>query len=523
MKPSYIYLLSNLETDLRLPGFNVDAGQSSALDYARYLGDESLRSAINSLVSRNAMQVLSLLEADRDTQFNAGAYFLAEWFPILTEAELEFELERRPLVPELGRALILAVEPSDDSLAAGQGALYITNDPLNGFGVWVKAKGTYAQLSPDDGDQGLIYTAKQIGSSGNLLSVQHVLADPGVAEDVVVTVIEVEDAEGNKHTIHVVLPTSADAVAAELFLRENGVNSDIILTAKEAGAAGNLIVLVKDDLSDDEVDDTTVDVVSGDDDTTIIEVVLSQTAAVLAAQATITSESAAPNSQIVFTALEAVPGPVGNLGRVKIVADDDAEAVTVTATNSGFFDGEFMFVITVPSIDGVPNANVNNVVEAVTAFNSSGDPYAADIGAAAESGDGGLVDVWDSGPYANNSYALTGGANYVAPTVTATAADVKAAIEADDDANALVAVTNGVDGDGSAVVLANTTNELDGGQDAGVVIAAPSDVASTVNGLDASSALISADTVEGTLAALDLTPLTGGSDTEINASKLAFD
>lgn len=513
MKPSFLLLASNVSDPIFLPGLTIDGGET-LLSYDRYIGDETLRSAVNSLVSRNAMQVITLLEANHDTQFNNGAFTLTDWFPILTEAELDLELERKPLVPELGRALILAVEPDDADLAPGQGAIFITNDPTLGFGIRVKAKGAYAQLAPEG--QSLIYTAKKIGFPGNLISVEHIKGTPGAGGGVVVDVEEVDNEDGNLFEVVVTLPTTGDAVPAVATLNPSVSGPGLNFTSRTPGAAPNgNVQIYYAQLVDDEVDDTTVEVDDG-----VIAVTVSQTAAVEQVQASIVSVSEADNSEILFTADEGnEPGAEGNGAHVLIVASDDIEDVLVEFVNGGGFGSGFMYKITLPSVDGVPFANANNVVTAINAFNETSNAGHNFMQASSLTGDGGIVDVWDDGSGPSGSHPLTGGVDGADAQSTATGSDIIAAIEADDDANALVsAALNGPDG---VVDYGHTSSigvDLEDGVDADSITAGPSDVTSAVNATAAAAALVTADygNGDGAVAELEQTSLAGGDDSSIN-------
>lgn len=473
MQPSFLLVGNNTPKPVLLPGVRVGLGEDfGTVAYSRYLGDETLRRALNSLVSRNDLEIVALEAADQST-FLGGEYDLSDYFPILTAGELEVELAARPLVPEVGRAIILAEEPSDDSLALGQGALYMTNDPANAFTVRVKAKGSYAQLTTEEG---VIYTALRIGQSGNEITVAHVV--PGENNEGSVTV------DGKDITVTVA--TSGDAVAAAT--QADGLS----FTAKTPGAAGNGISVATVELSDDLVAATTADL-----DGEQIVVTLAQSAMV---PATMTTAQAGSDNDVVFTGDASLNGSTIHL-----------RPNGAGSTIQGY-----------QSIEGGVNifygdsATAQDLIDFIADTDDNPQPLV--FTAALAAGNDGTGTLETSG---DETYTFAGG---VVAAVTATKNDLKAAIEADSESNALVAVA--VVSGGGDDASADIEYQLAGGADADTPLWDASDIADAVNGDPVASLLVTSSVTSGyddnPGQAMEATSLETGSDSVITRGVLRF-
>lgn len=379
----------------------------------------------------------------------------------------------QPVLPDLDEA---ATQPLEGTMKT-----WATTDAINGTLVHFRTKGIYASLL--DNQDFLAFVARSIGAVGNTFSVEYVA--PDLDEPLLVTV------DGNKITVK--LATTGAPVAAGLVTDLGIANAELAYTANAVGAAGNDISVEYDVPVTDSPD--TIASASGD----AISVALSGTGPVAASVGTgsgngaivitATAPGASDNGLAVSVFQQAVGHGfdwdlVGGLRIFLSTLDTSGDLVDWAATNpahGGHHLHDFVTLTLAPGSDGT--------------------------GVPVSGGGGGI------GP-------LAGGIDAVS---TATADDVKDAIEADTDSNALVAVAHAPGNDGSGVVTAYGPTNLSGGADSGSITTQASDAKTAIEALPEAAALVAVTLeADGTLETMDETNLDGGDDTTVMEGTVAI-
>lgn len=379
-------------------------------------------------------------------------YVRAAW-TVTGSGVCKITIDVNPGIPGAPTTIVVAEPPTADEIPVGQARIYATNDQFNGIEVRVRARGARAGFSDD-----VVAYVDRTGfsSDGDGTTIEHAKSE---LEHQPLTV----DVDGRAITVN--FATGGDAVAAAGSLGDD--NAYLGFTAKETGPAGDAISigLVR---PDGETADTTA---SADD--TEITVELAQTAGPDPVQATLTTDLGS-NADLKWTIGPVDTGAAGDGIHVQYEADGGLAAHEVHAGG----DSETC-LFTYGS--GTTAQDVLDYLANTVTNPPLSDFFAAEL-APGSDGTGAIADgTWD----------FADGVD--AGDITATAADVKAAIEADTDSAALVAVDFGT-GDGSGTVDAGDV-ELSGGLDEAYETSNAVDVVDAIGATPAAGALVAVKAV----------------------------
>jgi len=377
-------------------------------------------------------------------------------------------------------------------------------------------------------DNDLIFTAKQAGAAGNDIAVEY--RDPNAAN----AVLSVEVVDG----VIVVHLENDGGVLASLETAFAGGNNDIVFTAKAGGEAGNDVSLAFLDPG------AASEALTVDANGNAITVNLATSAPVAA---TLPTALAGGNNDLLFTAKAAGIGGNGlsvkytdpgaaNVLSVDVVGDaievllgHDGVGITSTATQVKAAidaDPEASLLVDVANADGNDGSGiVAAMVETPLANGDDGGAIistATEVKAALEADPATNALVTIAMANGNNGSGvveampatnLAGGDNGVIVTL---AAQIKTAIEANADANALVAVANAPDNNGTGVVTALPATNLAGG-DNGVVTTTAAQVKAAIEASVPARALVAValaanNNGTGIVAAMGARPLADGVD-----------
>lgn len=394
-----------------------------------------------------------------------------------------------------GDAELLTGPPSVDP-EVGRVKLWATNDPFNGITLHFKMKGASAWLT--DQNDVLAILARDAGADGNGLSVELRRGPENSPLEVRYNRVA--------RSLLVILAASGDAVKATATTTDEDPpfagDHDLVFTAKEAGAEPNGLNVYYDDIIDAGRVSTTVEV---DDGTIVVHL----------KQAAVTYATAHDTvNKILFTSK--TPGSAGN---------GPAAGVSVFAGATGQdppryeqLGGGATTADAVVHLDA-DGATVTRqgLIDFVNADSGAAFTAALDAGQSGST----LVANSPSNPNTPRPFAGGGGGN-----VTATAAQVKAAIEASSPAHALIDVAFAKSGGTGAGVIAqhDVSVALEGGVDADTITTQAPDVVAAMAAIPTVDADFAALAIgEGPVSAIPLTNLHDGDSEGVYTAQLYSD
>lgn len=369
-------------------------------------------------------------------------YLRAGW-SIAGGGSCRITIDVNPGIPGAPSTIVVAEPPTSDEIPVGQARVYAVNDAFNGIAVRVRARGARAGYS-----DGVVAYVDRTGftADGGGTTVEHAKSE---LEHQPLT-IDVAD-----RAITVNFATGGDAVAASGQLGSG--DSTLLFTAKATGPGGDAIEIDLLEIGPDEVADTTASATGNE-----VDVTLAQSGPV---QATLLT-TLGGNKDLKWTAGTNIVGSAGNGTQIQYIANGGLSAHQIQAggdsDTSTFTYG--------------PSTTANDLLT----FLADNPGYAQYFSAELAPGSDGTAAIGEG------TWDYADGAD---PAVTATAADVKDAIEADTDSNALVSVGLGA-GDGSGLVQDDNSVHLAGGLDDAYETSDGADIVAAIEASPAAAALV---------------------------------
>lgn len=381
-------------------------------------------------------------------------YLRAAW-TITGSGSCRITIDVNPGIPGAPSTIVVAEPPTVAEIPVGQARVYAVNDPFNGIAVRVRARGARAGYS-----EGTIGYVDRTGfePDGGGTTIEHAKSD---LEHQPLTV----DVDERAITVH--LATGGDAVAASGSLGAD--DSYLGFTAKSAGADGNNIHVLLEPPGEDPVAETVATLDDTEIDVTLEQVVNEET------NSHVTTALAGANNDLKWT-LQVRTGADGNSDTIEYVQNGGFSAGQVAFGGSGLAS----------LVTFGPGTTAQDILDEYTAqLPNIANAYLVELAP----GNDGTGVVVAAGPM-----HFAGGLD-AGPQVLATAADVKAAIEADPDSAALVDVSLG-EGDGSGVETGIDQNvQLSGGIDEAADTSTGQDVVDAINASTAAAELVAAKLV----------------------------